>query len=52
MKLIELIDAKIEVRTNKDKSNELILSINQRIKHPYKSLEEQNENIGVKVKYF
>ena len=52
MKLIELIDAKIEVRTNKDKSNELILSINQRIKHSYKSLEEQNENIGVKVKYF
>jgi len=22
------------------------------LKHPYKSLEEQNENIGVKVKYF
>lgn len=52
IKLISLIKAKTEVINYKDGSNELILSINQRIKNPYKLLEEKEENKGIKVRYF
>ena len=52
MKLLSLIEASTEIKTNKDKSKELIISIDQRIKSPYTIVEEQEENKGIKVKYF
>lgn len=50
-KLVSLINAKIDVINHKN-SNELILSLNQRINNPYKLLEEKEENKGIKVRYF
>ena len=52
MKLLYLIEATTEIKANKGKSKELIISINQRIKDPYKLVEEQEENKGIKVRYF
>lgn len=52
MKIISLIDAGTEINGYKDGSNELVLSIYQKIKNPYKVLEEKEENKGIKVRYF
>lgn len=52
IKLLSLIEASTEIKTNKDKSKELIISIDQRIKSPYVLVEEQEENKGIKVRYF
>lgn len=52
MKIISLIDASTEINGYKDGSNELVLSIYQKIKNPYKVLEEKEENKGIKVRYF
>lgn len=52
MKIISLIDAGTEINGYNDGSNELVLSIYQKIKNPYKVLEEKEENKGIKVRYF
>lgn len=52
MKIISLIDAGTEINGYKDGSNELVLSIYQKIKNSYKVLEEKEENKGIKVRYF
>lgn len=52
MKIISLIDVGTEINGYKDGSNELVLSIYQKIKNPYKVLEEKEENKGIKVRYF
>ena len=52
MKIISLIDAGTEINGYKDGSNELVLSIYQKIKNPYKVLEEKEENKVIKVRYF
>lgn len=52
MKIISLIDAGTEINGYKDGSNELVLSIYQKIKNPYNVLEEKEENKGIKVRYF
>lgn len=52
MKIISLIDAGTEINSYKDGSNELVLSIYQKIKNPYKVLEEKEENKGINVRYF
>lgn len=52
MKIISLIDAGTEINGYKDGSNELVLSIYQKIKNPYKVLEEKEENKGINVRYF
>ena len=52
MKIISLIDAGTEINSYKDGSNELVLSIYQKIKNPYKVLEEKEKNKGINVRCF
>lgn len=51
-KLASLINAKVEINEKENKEFEILVSINQRIISPYKYLEQEQENVGIKVKYF
>lgn len=52
LKMASLLDAKIDISKDEYDVKDLVLSIRQRITDPYIILEQQEENKGIKVKYF
>ena len=52
LKLVSLLDAKLDVAVDEYNKKDVSLSIKQRVIDPYVLLEQKEENIGLKVRYF